>query len=353
MRRRARHLLLLALLPGLLPVPGPVAAQDARTNPGRLAVVLFLSAEDLQHLALPLAEIRSLTTTTLAEHFAGAGYQVVAPEDIDRAVGRWRVRDERSLNRTFLNHMQAELGAGRLLVAHLHVRGDGLSLRTRLLDLPDGLVRRIQWPVIAATLDADEPDPLLWRDRLDRICRTLDTSEPSALDGPVRLLLPADPVGCQPEQAMAATCAILQEWMRADGSRFPDPALVYTRLADEGVHPARLAAAGRRLLREEFHTDELWRPILIAYGASTRDARQAFFEEGITATGRRLPDFDLNLRRIDLASGLVLSGGSIYAPSAAERGWFGHQNQSTLKERIERSVARLRREHFTPKERQR
>lgn len=350
MKRLLRHVLLPCLLTAAWLPTAPACGQD--TGPS-LAVVLYLSADTLDDLKLPLTEIRRDLTASLARHYTAAGYRVIPAARIDAAVGRWRVRDERSISQPFLDTLHTELGASLLLVAHLRAGRDGMSLRTRMLQLPVGLVRRVQWPIVSWDAGAEGPESEPWRQALLGLCRELDTIPPSSPTGPARLLLPADPVGCEPEHAMAATCALLQEWLQAEDCRLPDPALVYTFLAQAGVPPSRLDASGRHLLSEQFGARELWRLSLIAYGQGTKAVSRAVLADDSFVPTSHLPDFDLNLRRIDLETGLVLDGGALYLPAAPDRGWFGTVHRHNLKDRIGQAAARMQEEHSPTKENQR
>jgi hypothetical protein len=354
MKRPARHFLTVILaLTVLCSATGAAAS-------GRTAVLLYISSETMADLVVPVGQVRQAATESLHANLVAAGHDLLPASDMDQAAGRWRVRGDWALSRPFLDHLGNDLGISLLQIVHLRVERRALSLVSRMVTCPAGVLADIELPTIdtpAGNPDGSGPDADRWLNALVELCASVSLQAPesySPSSGPTLLVLPAEGIGCEEDRAMSATAFLLQKILGEGRWTLPDPGLAATTLSSQGVAPTRLGRRGRILLTDEFGAQDLLRLTLVTYEQGNGSGGSRLIIEDALALGgsQNFGDFDLSLRRVDLADGTVTYNGSLFAPATSNEGWFGAMNFKSAQMRIEKAVAELWLEFLKPSKEQ-
>mgnify|MGYP007066206985 CR=1 FL=1 len=310
----------------------------------KTSVLLFISSETTADLIVPVAEIRKMALLDLHNHLLSSGHEVMPAESLDLIAGHWRIRNDWAISRPFLKQLEEE-STTRLLVLHLRVSGTGLTLISRILDCSSGqllAVEILDQDFLQIDDGSETPEVTAFFTTLTQLCQSLDLSNLMPNVGEPTLVLPAEGIGCDPFHALVTTVSVLQQVLKFNNVTVPDPALISTVLSAAQSDPNSFGPQGRRLLQQEFQSNDLLRLNIITYKNKIQSSALRIFDDDTSNDPNRvLSDFDLTLRRIRLQDGVITRSQSIFVPSAAKPEWFGLSNHFTALQRIDTAAIHL------------
>lgn len=334
-RRRFAGALALALATVLAP-------GTARTNPASApgddaptaGLVVHLLGGPSPQLPAAAGELRAAALDLVAAMLQSRGVTTCARAAVEDLVERHVVRTGAAFGSAFLDELRAQAGAELLVAISLQVEGDRLAARVRAIDTADGALRGIGFAeAYAGPRDGD------WRPVLTAALREAVPALAPAGDGPRLVVLPARQVGLGPDAAMSATAGLLAAIL-ADGRWRPlDPALAAGVAIEAGCDLDRLDGRARAVLRERCGVECVVAPEIVAFDEGAR--REAVPGELTGGAGLRadVVDFTLNLRLLDLRTGLLGATSWTFSEGGPEQGWFGRVSSPGEPARI-RATAR-------------
>jgi hypothetical protein len=329
-----RGMLLLVL--GLVLALPAGAGAEAVAPPARVGGLVFLATRPRTVLPLAVAELRAEAEDRLDAVLAGSGATTVGARSLADRAGNWRVRTGQALPAGFLDELRSEAGVSEFYIVTVVVAADRLVVLARSLDTAGGHVRGV-WldeqiltpPLYGADIEAESAALRRAVDAglgaLARPCPLL----PGVADS--LLVLPAASIGCAPEEALAATHALLSHLRERENLLVVDPAVALGVLSAAGHDPAGLDAAGRELLRTRFGVDVVVRPALIAYDEAGQVAATTLVDDGNAAAGANssIRSFSFNLTIVDLRDGIITGASDIHHHERSALGLFGHRRENS------------------------
>jgi hypothetical protein len=297
---------------------------------GQTAVLIFISSETINDLILPVAEVRSIMTSTLHDHLSSHGHTLVSPLAVETAASHWRVRNDWSISGPFLDNLAADFGASLIQVVHLRAETSSLSLVTRLMECPSGRLLSVNNVTREAGADSTQ-----WTSDLTALCQSLDPSIPNPGAAPPMILLPCEAVSCDSDHALMATTCILNQMLASNIWTITDPSVVNTTLSSAGVAPSRMGPMGFKLLRDTFQTEQIFHMRLLAYGDNVSSTTRTVIDDD-PANGPTLQfgDFNLILNQIDLLDGTLVRSKDVFSTGKTALGWFGISHHRSTLDRI-------------------
>lgn len=320
MRRRAAGLVL------CLAIASPAAA-TAVEAPATAAVIVHLTGGPSPSLPASAAAMRQAAQDLSSALLYARNVTVVDRNLTESLVRRHVVRTGQSFGPGFLTGLAAETGASILVAISLEAEGSRLTVAARAVDTANGCLLGI------GHAEA-EVGPGGWQQALTSALRDAMPSPGRPGPGAELLVLPARSVGTPPQAARAATSSLLAIALAEGGWRPVDPALVAGAVAEAGCDLDRLDARARTVLRERFGADWAVVPEIVSFDAAARTSPALEFVEGAGGRQANLSEFALNLRLLDLRTGLVRRTTWAHLPGGTVHGWFGHVKNPTELQRI-------------------
>lgn len=333
-RRRARAgaLAVLAQL-ALWAAPAAVPSPAAGAEPVTAAVMVHLYGAPSPRLPADAAELRAATLDLTAAVLQSRGVTVAARSVTEDLVRRHVVRTGNAFGPSFLADLAAGAGAGVLVAVSLHVEGERLAASARAIATADGTLLGISFAEAGAA-DGD------WRAALTAALRNAVPQVDGAGDGPLLMVLPTRSVGLGPEASRVATAGLLAAVL-ADGRWRPlDPALVAGAAAEAGCDLERLDKRARAVLRERCGVDLAVAPEIVSFTEAGRANTAPEAVEAAAAGRRGLAEFTLNLRLLDLRTGLLGGTSSTHLEGGPVHGWFGRVHDPDELTRIRTTAGR-------------
>lgn len=329
---RARALAILALLAACA-VPPAVAAGDAAAEPVTAAVMVHLHGAPSPSLPAGAAELRAAALDLTSAVLQSRSVAVAARSVTEDLVRRHVVRTGNAFGPAFLADVAAGAGADILVAVSLHAEGDRLAASVRAVATADGTLLGIGFAEAEAT-DSD------WRAALTAALRRAVPPVATPGDGPLLMVLPTRAVGLGPDASRVATAGLLAAVL-ADGRWRPlDPALVAGAAAEAGCDLERMDKRARGVLRERCGVDLAVASEIVSFSEAGRASTAPEATDGAAGGRTGLAEFTINLRLLDLRTGLLGGTSSTHLEGGPVHGWFGKVHEPDELTRIRATADR-------------
>jgi len=313
----------------------------------KIAFMLVFSGRLHGVVPVSVSGFREAVSKQLSTTLSEQGFEVIKQEAVLSLMREWRVRDDVSIPRGFLDSIAQRLDARLLLVANLVIQPGRLIMTARYLDPASAVLLKVivaEWVIERIHDDTSGENGTEWLAGARETGKLIGDANLEKRRSPKSpaLMLNIQPVGCPETVTLIARHVLLEYFVEHGDWDMIDPAVVNAVLQEAGYSGKYLGSEARALLRKTFACSRLMVPGLISYDPAPRTARQVDEFDDVNGRGEpTISDFVMNLRLVDLASGSVIAGKEVFMAAPEGTGWFGIPRKDTLMTRLKITAGRL------------